>query len=118
MPTHQLLALAARGSNRRIMQTEIAKTAWGVIIFYLFSLIVFCLSAYSYSTYLGGSRRDRINDLAVDNNGNIYVIGTTWSADFPVKNAHQVNLSGDASGRHQDAFVAKLSADGTLVYST
>jgi uncharacterized protein (TIGR03437 family) len=59
--------------------------------------------------------------IAVDNSGNIYIAGTTFSANFP-----QVNSS--ASGPtvtcmvncvYQAIFVTKLSADGaTLLYST
>ena len=37
-----------------------------------------------YSTFLGGSVFDEANGLAVDNNGDAYVTGTTYSTDFPV----------------------------------
>ena len=77
-----------------------------------------------YSTYLGGSgasgNGDRGNGIAVDAAGNAYVVGTTYSADFPVTlDAHQaVNLAAQA-GHGSTVFVSKLNATGTaLVYST
>lgn len=41
------------------------------------------------STYLGGEYGDHGNGIAVDNNGNVYVTGETYSSDFPVKNQYQ-----------------------------
>ena len=68
----------------------------------------------NYSTYLGGSGEDSAEGIAVDAKGAIYVSGTTGSADFPTANALQ-----RAGGGVSDAFVAKLSADGTtLIYAT
>jgi hypothetical protein len=68
-----------------------------------------------YSTYLGGSRADLANHIAVDASGNAYVTGTTASLNFPTTaGAFQVNNAGIT-----DAFVTKLNADGSgLVYST
>ncbi len=68
-----------------------------------------------YSTYLGGSARDQANAIAVDANGSAYVTGVTSSSDFPTTpGAFQTQLT-----TTQDAFVAKLSADGSqLIYST
>ncbi|HLJ91937.1 MAG TPA: SBBP repeat-containing protein [Gemmataceae bacterium] len=67
-----------------------------------------------FATYLGGSGGDGASGLALDANGNIYLTGTTYSLDFPTVNAFQA-----VSGGGQDAFVAKLTSDGsTLVYSS
>lgn len=49
---------------------------------------------FSYSTYLGGtgfsSQSDEIvNGIAVDGEGNAYVVGTTVSTDFPVLSAYK-----------------------------
>jgi hypothetical protein len=67
-----------------------------------------------YSTYLGGSGTDFVSGIALDGQRNIYVAGGTSSPDFPVANAEQSTSAGGT-----DAFVAKLSADGsTLLYST
>ncbi len=72
-------------------------------------------SALVYSTYLGGSENDIGQGIAVDAQSNAYVTGSTSSRDFPTANALQPEYAGGTG----DAFVAKLSADGsTLVYST
>ena len=71
--------------------------------------------ALVYSTYLGGSDDDdKAYGIAVDSNNHAYVTGETRSNDFPTQNPFQGALVGAA-----DAFVAKLSPDGSaLVYST
>jgi hypothetical protein len=57
-----------------------------------------------YSTYLGGSQDDLIRSIALGPNGEVYLVGSTNSPDFPVTpNAVQKSLSGNA-----DAFVVKL----------
>ncbi len=72
-------------------------------------------SSLIYSTFLGGSASDGANAIAVDTSGSAYVAGNTSSVDFPVSvNAVQIVLKG-----YYNAFVSKLSADGTaLIYST
>jgi hypothetical protein len=68
-----------------------------------------------YSTYLGGSGDDEGNGIAIDGGGNAYVAGTTESVNFPTTaGAFQRTIGGAGS----NAFVAKLSATGSLVYST
>ena len=66
-----------------------------------------------YSTYFGGSGYDAGNAVAIDAAGNIYVAGTTTSTDFPVFKAAQPTIGGAG-----DAFVAKISADGSRVLFT
>ena len=67
-----------------------------------------------YSTYLGGNSDDHGAAIAVDASGSAYVTGSTYSTDFPVAAAWQGSLAGG-----QDAFVAKLSADGnSLLFGT
>ena len=71
-------------------------------------------SALVYATYLGGSREEGANSIAVDAAGSAYVTGYTNSADFPVMNPLQRRLNGSV-----DAFVAKLMPNGTgLDYGT
>jgi hypothetical protein len=73
-------------------------------------------SALVYSTYLGGSGLDEGNGIAVDPaTGDAVVTGVTDSTNFPTANPLQPNYGGG----YRDAFVARLSADGSaLVYST
>jgi hypothetical protein len=67
-----------------------------------------------FSTFLGGNGRDVAYAVAVDSAGNSYVTGSTSSANFPAtKGALQTHLQGT-----QDAFVAKFSPTGKLVYAT
>ncbi len=67
----------------------------------------------SYSTYLGASSFDRAHDVAVDSYGAAYVVGYTYSTNFPTLNPYQTDRL------TWDAFVTKLSAAGnSLVYST
>jgi hypothetical protein len=69
----------------------------------------------TFSTYLGGSGSDGVYGVAVDSAGEIVVVGTTSSTDFPVVGAVQ----GAFPGGSYDAFVTKLNAAGTaIVYST
>lgn len=73
-------------------------------------------SSLTYSTYLGTNTNTTFaNGIDVDNNGFIYVIGTTRASDFPVTDtAYQQVLWGQ-----QDAFLCKLSLfDSNLQYST
>jgi len=67
----------------------------------------------SYATYLGGTGEDDGNGIAIDSSGNAFVTGQTKSTDFPTKSP----LYGTNKGGF-DVFVTKLSATGSLVYST
>lgn len=73
------------------------------------------LSALVYSTYLGGTGNDQAESIRIDSLFHACVAGSTLSADFPVTpGAYQATFGGV-----QDAFVTKLSADGSsLVFST
>jgi hypothetical protein len=65
----------------------------------------------AFSTYLGGDNTDFGQDIAVDKDGNIYVAGTTLSADFPTTSSLE---SADYT-----LFVSKFDPTGTtLLYST
>jgi FG-GAP-like repeat/Beta-propeller repeat len=64
-----------------------------------------------YSTYLGGTGSGTGTGIAADAAGNAYVAGYTTAPDFPVTSgAYQPGNHGG-----YDAFVAKLSADGSAI---
>ncbi len=78
-----------------------------------------------YSTYLGGRGDEMITGIALDAAGNAYVTGPTSSTNFPVTTgAYSARNRGPVDGAFEsidddqlwgDAFVAKLSADGSRV---
>jgi hypothetical protein len=80
--------------------------------------------ALVYSTFLGGSGSpdtgsgsDEGRAIALDAQGNIYVTGITYAADFPTVNAADPSFSGPSN--KADAWVTKLSANGqTILYAT
>jgi uncharacterized repeat protein (TIGR01451 family) len=62
-----------------------------------------------YSSYLGGSWRDEAFGIAVDDNGNVYLSGSTDSENFPLTNAIQVIRGENPEGNIiADAFLAKI----------
>lgn len=84
-------------------------------------------SALVYGTYLGGSSRDVLNSMTIDEKGQFYAAGATDSTNFPTTpGAFQTAdpqpvpvgpSTQPASG--PDGFVAKLNESGTaLEYST
>ncbi len=71
----------------------------------------------SFATFLGGSAAvvESAQDVAVDALGNVYVAGTTESADFPTTPGSLDSTHGGAD----DCFITKLDPTGSsLVYST
>ncbi len=65
-----------------------------------------------YATYLGGNGYDFGTELAVNNMGEVYVVGGTSSTDFPLE-------GGPVQSSPAGGFLAKLSADGSqLLYSS
>jgi hypothetical protein len=68
-----------------------------------------------FSTYMGGSGVDVGNAIALDASGSIYVVGYTYSTDFPVTAGAVQTANAGAC----DAFLFKLSPTGdTLLYAT
>ena len=72
-------------------------------------------TGFTWITYLGGADTDNARAVAIDATG-VYLAGDTFSRDFPVVNSFQSAFSG---GVRSDAWIAKLSFDGTtFLYST
>ncbi|MGL5346768.1 MAG: SBBP repeat-containing protein [Peptostreptococcaceae bacterium] len=70
-----------------------------------------------YGSYIGGSNVDEGFGIDVDNNQIAYITGTTYSTDFPIKNAYQSALQGAT-----DIFLVKidtrLNGTNSLLYSS
>ena len=72
-----------------------------------------------YSTFLGGSLLDELTALAIDSEGDAYISGVSFSADFPTTPGvlQTTNKSYGTDGFN--AVVAKLNPAGSaLIYST
>jgi hypothetical protein len=68
-----------------------------------------------YFTTIGGSGDDVGRSITVDQNGNVYLTGSTESNNFPTANPAQRSIG----GMSQDAFVTKLDNTGSiLLFST
>ena len=72
-------------------------------------------SGLAYSTFVGGSKSDFGDDLALDGAGNAYMVGGTLSPDFPTT----PGTFDPAFANGSKGFVFKLNPAGSrLVYST
>jgi hypothetical protein len=74
----------------------------------------------AYSTYLGGSGGGGYGTaITVDAAGDAYVVGVTYSTDFPVTSAAFQPANKSGASNVFDAFVTKLNPTGaSLIYST
>jgi len=72
---------------------------------------------YDFSTYLGGTQDDKGAGIGMDDWGNVYVVGSTQSTQFPLSNGaiYQEHLNGS-----WDIFVTKFGPDQPdgPIYST
>ncbi len=71
-------------------------------------------SGLVYAGYIGGDSGDFGYGIAIDNAGNAYVTGRTYSteASFPISGGPDLTYNGG----EYDAFVAKVNAAGTGLY--
>jgi len=96
--------------NKNELMKKLENTVW--------LLLIFCLTScnakkddFYYSTYIGGSESEGgywgFGRMALDNEGNIYGIGTTSSPDFPVsEDAYDSSFDGGT-----DAVIYKFNQD-------
>jgi hypothetical protein len=66
-----------------------------------------------WGTYFGGNSLPEPYACAADQQGNIYLAGTTSDMGVATPGAHQENLGGDT-----DAFLAKFNPEGNLLWAT
>ena len=72
-----------------------------------------------FATLIGGTKREHHTGLAVDNDGYVYLVGGTHSADFPVTaGACDTSFNGEKDWGG-DVYVTKINPSGSgLVFST
>ncbi len=70
----------------------------------------------AFTTLLDGQGTDAATALVMDEAGNLYVAGSTASADFPTRAALFGFQGGSVLG--MDLFVAKIGPDGTPRFTT
>lgn len=94
--------------------TPMRTLSFFILILTLGSSALSQTSCSRFSTFFGGNSTDEVKGICYDANGNVYIIGSTYSADLPVTPGL---LSDTLVGGH-DAFVARLDSCGTLVWCT
>lgn len=73
-------------------------------------------TALLYATFLSGSGVDAANGIALDANGDAFVVGTTSSEDFPITTG---SLQTTNNASETTGFVTELNSTGSsLLYST
>lgn len=72
-----------------------------------------------FSTFLGGSENDSVQDLVLDNSGYIYAAGNTISDNFPITfGAYIINRQLGFAG-YAHSFITKLNSNGKeILYSS
>jgi uncharacterized protein (TIGR03437 family) len=89
--------------------------------------VALCTIAHAgtdFAAVFGGSGQDYAASVASDSAGNTYIAGLTYSPDLPVTpGAFQPTMGGnytlaDPYSIQSDAFVAKFSPTGTLIWAT
>ncbi|HQW06897.1 MAG TPA: hypothetical protein PLV08_02725 [Flavobacteriales bacterium] len=66
-----------------------------------------------WGTYYGGDSNDYGRATVEDPDGNLYLAGTSWSAEVIASGGHQMT-----SGGNMDAMLVKFTADGTRLWAT
>ncbi len=67
-----------------------------------------------YATYIGGSNNEQPHSMSCDNSGNLYIMGTTKSANFPTNGGYDNSHNGQ-----YDLFVTCLNPSGSsMLYGT
>jgi hypothetical protein len=75
-------------------------------------------SSLIYSSFLGGSGGETGHDIAVTPAGVAFFVGVTGSFNFPTKSSSSLSAFQTIQGGVNDAFIAKVSPSGALIYST
>jgi uncharacterized repeat protein (TIGR01451 family) len=71
-----------------------------------------------YSSFLGGSQKNTVSKITLDDSGNAFVAGYTASGDFPAAPTPLATTFGTGT-QSRGAFVAKIDSSGSnLLYTT
>jgi uncharacterized protein (TIGR03437 family) len=74
-------------------------------------------AAYVYTTFINGSTKENAAGITVDQAGNAYIVGTTFSSDFPVTATG--NLGTPPAGVNDNRpFLVELNPSGAVVFSS
>jgi hypothetical protein len=66
-----------------------------------------------FSTYLGGNLSDQARGIAINTAGDVYVVGSTDSYNFPTTAGAFQPFNRGGLEHHDDAFIAKISSTGS-----
>jgi len=67
-----------------------------------------------WGTFFGGEEKDAVQAITIDDNDNLYILGTTSSTS----NIATPNSFQESFGGAKDVFIAKMSPTGILNWST
>lgn len=67
----------------------------------------------AYSSYMGGAHYEDLRDVALDEKGNSYFVGSTDGRGFPMMLPLQAK-----EANNQDSYITKVSPEGKLLFST
>lgn len=71
-----------------------------------------------WSTFYGGNEDDIPNDVICDQNGNIYVAGSSFSPGLSTPGVYQEEINDNDDPLNDDAVLLKLSPGGNLLWCT
>ena len=78
-----------------------------------------------YATYLGGTKSDHPHSMVVNSNGELIIMGTTGSINFPTLNAIQTSNAGGSTVNvnnydfeDSDIFITRFNASGSALLSS
>ncbi len=88
-----------------------ASSYWDIVV----TKLSHNLSKVIWSTFIGGTNYDFASGIDLDEEGNIYIAGWTWSWDLPITKGCYQPVMNNGFGTNMDIFVAKLKYDGSVL---